>query len=64
MQIGDYRTMGGTLTYMEEFMKKVAVGLGVTLLLTLASFAAPKAKTFTGEIMESQCAMNASHAPS
>jgi len=44
-------------------MKKVAVALGVTLLLTLASFAAPKAKTFTGEIMDSQCAMNASHAP-
>ena len=44
-------------------MKKVAVALGVTLLLTLASFAAPKPKTFTGEIMDSQCAMNASHAP-
>ena len=43
-------------------MKKVAVALGVTLLLTLASFAAPKAKTFTGEIMDSQCAMNGSHA--
>ncbi len=44
-------------------MKKVAVALGVTLLLTLVSFAAPKAKTFTGEIMDSQSAMNASHAP-
>ncbi len=44
-------------------MKKVAVALGATLLLTLASFAASKSKTFTGEIMDSQCAMNASHAP-
>ena len=44
-------------------MKKVAVALGATLLLTLASFAAPKTQTFTGEIMDSQCAMNASHAP-
>jgi uncharacterized protein DUF5818 len=55
--------MGGTLTCTEEFMKKVAVALGATLLLTLASFAASKSKTFTGEIMDSQCAMNASHAP-
>ncbi len=30
--------------------------------LSLAAFAAPKDKTYTGEIMDSQCAMNASHA--
>lgn len=33
-----------------------------TVLLSSLSFAAPKAKTFKGEIMDSQCAMNASHA--
>jgi hypothetical protein len=30
--------------------------------LSLAAFAAPKDKTYTGEIMDSQCVMNASHA--
>jgi hypothetical protein len=30
--------------------------------LSLATFAAPKDKTYTGEIMDSQCAMNGSHA--
>jgi len=30
--------------------------------LSLAAFAAPKDKTYSGEIMDSQCAMNASHA--
>ena len=44
-------------------MKKVAAALAATLLLTLVSFAAPKSKTFTGEIMDSQCAMNSSHGP-
>src|SRR6266446_8677830 len=44
-------------------MKKVAAALAATLLLTLVSFAAPKSKAFTGEIMDSQCAMNGSHAP-
>ncbi len=44
-------------------MKKVAAALAATLLLTLVSFAAPKTKTFIGEIMDSQCAMNASHGP-
>jgi hypothetical protein len=29
---------------------------------SLAAFAAPKDKTYTGEIMDSQCAMNGSHA--
>jgi len=33
-----------------------------TVLLSSLSFAAPKGKTFKGEIMDSQCAMNASHA--
>lgn len=32
------------------------------VLLSSLSFAAPKGKTFKGEIMDSQCAMNASHA--
>ncbi|GAC1434261.1 MAG: hypothetical protein NVS9B5_21020 [Terriglobales bacterium] len=43
-------------------MKKVVLGLAATLLLTLTSFAAPKSQTFTGEVMDSQCAMNGSHA--
>ncbi|MBA3913611.1 MAG: hypothetical protein H0X25_07095 [Acidobacteriales bacterium] len=33
-----------------------------TMLLSGLSFAAPKPKTFNGEIMDSQCAMNGSHA--
>ncbi len=33
-----------------------------TVLLSSLSFAAPRAETFKGEIMDSQCAMNASHA--
>ena len=43
-------------------MKRVVLGLAATLLLTLTSFAAPKSQTFTGEVMDSQCAMNGSHA--
>jgi len=45
-------------------MKKLAAGLGPLLLLATLVFAAPKPKTeaFTGEIMDSQCAMNGSHA--
>ncbi len=43
-------------------MKKAVASLAATLLLTLASFAAPKSQTFQGEIMDSQCAMNGSHA--
>jgi hypothetical protein len=45
-------------------MKKIAAGLAATLLFALLAFAAPKPKsqTFTGEIMDSQCAMNGSHA--
>ena len=46
-------------------MKKLASGLGPVLLLATLVFAAPKPKTetFTGEIMDSQCAMNGSHGP-
>lgn len=45
-------------------MKKIAAGLAATLLFALLAFAAPKPKsqTFAGEIMDSQCAMNGSHA--
>ncbi len=43
-------------------MKKAAAALAASLLLTLASLAAPKSQTFKGEIMDSQCAMNGSHA--
>jgi hypothetical protein len=45
-------------------MKKIAAGLAAALLFALLAFAAPKPKsqTFTGEIMDSQCAMNGSHA--
>jgi len=45
-------------------MKKIAAGLGPFVLLATLVFAAPKPKTetFMGEIMDSQCAMNGSHA--
>ncbi len=45
-------------------MNKIAVSLTAILLVSVLSFAAPKskAKTFRGEIMDSQCAMNGSHA--
>jgi hypothetical protein len=43
-------------------MKKVALGLGAVLVLASLSIAAAKDKTFTGEIMDSQCAMSGSHA--
>lgn len=45
-------------------MKKAVAGLAAILLLAVLGFAAPKPKsqTFTGEIMDSQCAMNGSHA--
>jgi hypothetical protein len=46
-------------------MKKLAAGLGPVVLLGTLVFAAPKPKTetFTGEIMDSQCAMSGSHGP-
>lgn len=45
-------------------MKTIAAGAAVILLFATVLFAAPKPKTqtFTGEIMDSQCSMNASHA--
>lgn len=45
-------------------MKKVVVSLAAIVVFSILSFAAPKPKsqTFTGEIMDSQCAMNGSHA--
>jgi hypothetical protein len=41
--------------------QRLAVALAAVALSSL-SFAAPKGKTFKGEIMDSQCAMNGSHA--
>ena len=43
-------------------MKKPAAGLASILLFVVATFATPKSQTFTGEIMDSQCAKNSSHA--
>ena len=43
-------------------MKKAVLSLIATLVLASASFAAPKEKTFKGEIMDSQCSMSGSHA--
>jgi hypothetical protein len=43
-------------------MKKFIFGLSGSLLLLSAAFAAPKDATYTGEIMDSQCAKNTSHA--
>lgn len=45
-------------------MKKLAASSAAILLFATLVFAAqkPKDQTFTGEIMDSQCAMNASHA--
>lgn len=40
---------------------KITIGMTASLLLLTAAFAAPKGRTFTGEIMDSQCAKNASH---
>jgi hypothetical protein len=42
-------------------MKKVVMSVAVCILL-VPGFAAAKDQTFTGEIMDSQCAKNASHA--
>ena len=43
-------------------MKKLIVGLVGSLMLLTVSFAAPKDSTYSGEIMDSQCAKEASHA--
>lgn len=42
-------------------MKKLALSLVALLVLVSFSFGRPKNKTFTGEIMDSPCAMNNSH---
>jgi hypothetical protein len=42
-------------------MKKLAISIAACTLL-MPGFAAAKDQTFTGEIMDSQCAKNASHA--
>ncbi len=44
-------------------MKKLALSLGALLIVASLSIAAPKGKTFTGEIMDSQCAGMGSHSP-
>ena len=44
-------------------MKKFALSLAVLLVVASFSLAAPKGSTFTGEIMDSQCAMMGSHDP-
>jgi hypothetical protein len=43
-------------------MKRLVLLPVVAVVLSGFSLAAPKGKTFKGEIMDSQCAMNASHA--
>jgi uncharacterized protein DUF5818 len=46
-------------------MKRIGLSFGALLIVASVSFAAPKngkAKAFAGEIMDSQCAMNGSHA--
>lgn len=42
-------------------MKKIAMGVGVALLFMGVTFAAPRARTFRGEIMDSACAKLGSH---
>ena len=43
-------------------MNRLALGLGALLVVAGLSIAAPKDSTFTGQIMDSQCAMSGSHA--
>jgi hypothetical protein len=42
-------------------MKKLIIGLVGSLMLLTVSLAAPKDSTYSGEIMDSQCAKNGSH---
>ena len=42
-------------------MKKLIIGFIGSMLLLTVSFAAPKDSTYSGEIMDSQCAKNGSH---
>ncbi len=43
-------------------MKKLIFGVVGSLMLLTVSFAAPKDSVYSGEIMDSECAKNASHA--
>lgn len=43
-------------------MRKSAIGLGASLILLAAGVTIAKDKTFTGEVFDSQCAKNSSHA--
>lgn len=42
-------------------MRKLALSLAAVVALSTLSLAAPKSQTFTGEIMDSQCANMGSH---
>ena len=42
-------------------MKNVAISIMATVVLATLSFGAPKESTFTGEIMDSECAKVGSH---
>jgi len=42
-------------------MKKLIIGVVGSLMLLAVSFAAPKDSSYSGEIMDSQCAKNGSH---
>ncbi len=44
-------------------MRRFALSLAALLVVASFSLAAPKGRTFTGEIMDSQCAMMGSHDP-
>jgi hypothetical protein len=44
-------------------MKRLALGLGALVVVASILLAAPKAKTFSGEIMDSQCAGMGGHDP-
>ena len=44
-------------------MRRLAVSLGALLILASVSLAAPKTRTFTGEVMDSQCAGMGGHDP-
>jgi hypothetical protein len=46
---------------MNKIAGSLAAGLMASLILVAVSFAAPKAQTFNGEIMDSQCAQNGLH---
>lgn len=42
-------------------MRKIAVALGASILLLGAGFAVAKDRTFSGEVMDSECAKEGSH---